>query len=113
MDTITLINSLENLPSEILDFINEAEDLRVEWKLHSLLLSSAEAKKSLLFKAEDTKQTTTEIKWKVTEDDDIYIMSVENVKKEANYRRKEKEAESLQEKLNSLKVIARLQNLGG
>ena len=113
MDTIELINSLETLPSEILNYLNEAEDLREEWKLDCLLLSSSEAKKALLIKAEDPKLTATEIKWRVNADDDIYGLQMENIKREANYRRKEKEAESLQEKLNSLKVIARLQQIGG
>lgn len=111
MDQVELIEQLESLPILLEEIGQKAEELREEWKLKETLHTYLENKKSLLLKVKE--KTATEVKWEVGSETEVYTSRVDCVRKEANYRKKLSEYDCLQEKINSLKVIAKLQMIGG
>ena len=100
--------TLEETPSLKARVTQEAEDIRLEWQTCKEFYANDEAKRVMTWKAENPDMKTTEIKYHINENEDLYGNRLKLVTMESKYRKKEKEVEALDDTFTSAKMLARL-----
>ena len=105
---MSILKTLDEIPSLIARKAEEAEQLRLEWQQAKEHYDHDEAKFVLMLKTKGALKAT-EIKYYIGNDDTLYRKRLELVVLESKYRKKETEVKGLEEVLNSAKMKARLQ----
>ena len=99
---------LNNTPSLISRKAEEAEGLRLKWKEAINEYEHREAGYVLTLKAQQDIKST-EIKFYVNDNGELFNSRMNLIRLEADYRKKEAEIKGLEEELNSAKMSARIQ----
>lgn len=99
---------LDENPALIARCAEEAEEQRYIWQVDKETYEHKEAAYVLKLKAEKENLKTTEIKYYIANDEDLYNDRLTLLLQESNYRKKEVEIKALEESLNASKMMARM-----
>ena len=101
-------NILSTNPSLISRKAEEAEGLRLTWLSKKEQYNLNEAKFILTLKATKSDLKSTEMKYYINNDVNLYNNRMDLVIFESNYRKKEVEVKALEEELRAAKMLARI-----
>ena len=101
-------NILQTNPSLIGRAAEQAENIRHAWQLAKEVYNKNEAKFILTLKATKPDLKTTEMKYYINNDEELYKFRLKLVGNEAGYRKEEVKIKSLEEELRAAKMLARI-----
>ncbi len=107
VDLTALQDRLQTLPSEIARQAEITEKDRFSYDIALAEYKRTEAKTALLIKSANA-ITATELKYRVTANDEVFNANLECIKKESEWRRKEIDLERLKDEFVSLRKVAEI-----
>jgi len=99
---------LSTNPSLIASHAGKAEEIRLEWQQAKEIYTHDEALFILKLKATMTNLKSTEMKYYINNDINLYNKRMNLIVKESSYRKEEVEVKSLEEELRAAKMLARM-----
>lgn len=99
---------LQNTPAILASKAEQAENLRLLWQQNKEAYDHKEASFVLTLKATNQELKSTEIKYYVNNDINLYNARLQLVLDESNYRKQELQIRALEEELRAAKMLARI-----
>lgn len=99
---------LQQNPAKIARASEKAESLRLDWQREKEQYQRDEAKFILSLKATKEDLKSTEMKYYINNDENLFNRRMILILSESNYRKKEVQVKVLEEELRAVKMLARL-----
>ena len=107
-----IASDLAKMPAMKARALEEAQDLRQSYDNLKLEVKMLEARLLLQFKATYMNETNPEIKARVESEESLYKLRLELIIKEGEYKKKEIQANSFDDRFTSAKRLAQLEIAG-
>jgi len=115
MEIFEVAKQLEVLPGQVYKEATEAENLKVVWETAKRELKREEAKCYLelkvteLQKSSKLRLTDTNLKYKVENNETVFMLHIDCIQKESNYKQQLLKTSKLENDFTAMKRIAQIQ----